>query len=167
MVQIDYTSIDKMIEKYGGNQSALIQSLQDIQGVYRYLPKDALVYLSQKMNIPLANIYNVATFYQAFSLRERGEHIVSVCLGTACHVRGSVRILEGVERKIHCKANDTTKDGKWTLETVNCLGSCALGPLVVIDGNYHGKATTTAIDKVLDEVEKSKAEPESGKSKSN
>ena len=141
--------IDAMLEKYGGQRNSLIQVLQDMQAEYRYLPREGLDYLSEKLSIPLSTIYHVATFYKAFSLEPKGKHVVSVCMGTACHVRGAPLILDTISREIGVAPNSTRQDKKYTLETVNCLGSCALGPLVVVDGEYHGKVNLAKVKKVL------------------
>ncbi len=143
--------VKRLVEKYGGGSEAVIQVMQDIQNEYRYLPKDALTYLAQYAEVPLSQVYHVATFYTAFSLKPKGEHVIQVCTGTACHVRGAQRILDQFERNLGIKAGETTQDMKFTLETVNCLGSCALGPLVVIDGEYHGHMTPKMADRVLKE----------------
>ena len=149
MAKVSRAKIKRLVEKYGGGSEAVIQVLQDIQNEYRYLPREALTYLAQYAKVPIAQIYHVATFYTAFSLKPKGEHVIQVCTGTACHVRGAPRILDQLERDLGIKAGETTDDMKFTLETVNCLGSCALGPLVVIDGKYHGHMTPKMVDKVL------------------
>ncbi len=141
--------VDAMIARYQGDKSALIQLLQDIQAEYKYLPKSALEYLGEKLNVPLSTIYHVATFYKAFSLQPKGRHCVSVCMGTACHVRGAPMILDTASRELGVDPDSTAKDGSFTLETVNCLGSCALGPLVVVDGEYHGRMNNAKIKKAL------------------
>ena len=146
--------VDTILDKYGAQQSALIQLLQDIQAEYRYLPREALEYLSDKINVPLSTIYHLATFYKTFSLQPKGRHVISVCMGTACHVRGAPFILDAVSREIGVEPNATAKDGSYTLETVNCLGACALGPLVVVDEAYHGKATSAKMQKVLAKLAK-------------
>ena len=128
--------------------------LQDVMGEYGYLPEKVLKNISQELNIPLSRVYGLATFYKSFSLTPRGKHLISVCLGTACHVRGAPRIVEKLERDLRIKAGETTRDLKFTLETVNCLGACALGPLIVIDGKYHGRMNSVKMDKVLQKVGK-------------
>lgn len=119
----------------------LIMVLQDIQGKYNWLPREALEYVSRRLDVPLAQIYHIGTFYKAFSLEPRGKHILQVCTGTACHVRGSKFILEGLERDHGLRAGKTTEDKLFTLECVNCLGACALGPILVVDGKYIGHCT--------------------------
>lgn len=146
--------VERIVNRYGGKEAALIPMLQDIQAEHNYLPADKLKALAERLEMPLSRIYSVATFYKAFSLEPKGDHIVHVCLGTACHVRGAPRILDGISRKIGVEPDHTAEDLSFTLETVNCLGSCALGPLVVIDGVYHGKATTQKLNKLLDKLSK-------------
>lgn len=141
--------IDKIIDKYRGDASALIQVLLEIQRENRWLPKEALDKVSKKLEVPLNQIQHVATFYKAFSLVPRGRHEVQICLGTACHVRGGPRILDRVEEVLGIQAGQTTTDMEFTLETVNCLGCCALGPVMVVDGKYHGKIALTEAEEVL------------------
>ena len=141
--------IDKIIDKYQGDASALIQVLLEIQRENRWLPNEALKKVSNKLGVPLNQIQHVATFYKAFSLVPRGRHEVQICLGTACHVRGGPRILDRVEEILGIQAGQTTIDMEFTLETVNCLGCCALGPVMVVDGKYHGKIALTGAEEVL------------------
>ncbi len=129
--------INSIMERHGFRASRLVGVLQDIQQELRYLPQDALRHVSERLGVPLSRVYSVATFYQAFSLMPRGKHIVKVCMGTACHVRGAPRVLEELERKLGVGPGETTYDMEYTLMTVNCLGCCALGPVVVVDGEYH------------------------------
>lgn len=141
-----------IVRKYKGNKSALIAVLQEIQEVFNYLPKEALVIAGAALNLPLSRVYEVATFYNAFSLKPRGQHIIKVCLGTACHVRGAPSILDKMERTLDIKFGQTTGDGLFSLETVNCVGACALGPLVVIDEEYHGQVTMAKVDKIIGNI---------------
>jgi len=142
-----------VINKYNGDKGQLISILQDIQAEYYYLPKEALVQTSEAMDIPLSHVYSLVTFFKAFSLEPRGKHLVSVCLGTACHVRGAARVLEGIERTLDIKRGKTTKDRKFTLETVNCMGCCAVGPAMKIDGDYFGQMSTDKVDPLLAKFE--------------
>lgn len=154
----DPEKIDQFIEHWGDDQSALIQVLQDIQEEYRYLPKEALVYVSEKLRVPLAKTYNVATFYNAFSLNPIGKRHVCVCMGTACHVRGSSMVLDSLSAHLGIKPGQTTKDGEFTLDTVNCLGACSLAPVVVInDEVYAETSAATARKLVLGPKKKAKA----------
>lgn len=142
--------ISAIVEKNGPAQGGLIAILQEIQAHYGYLPEDALRVVSQETGRSLVDIYGVATFYRAFSLEPRGKHLISVCLGTACHVRGGPAIAEEVERQLGIRAGETTADREFTMETVNCLGACALGPVVVVDGHYFPSVKTSAIKDIID-----------------
>lgn len=130
-------------------QTPLIALLSEIQERYHYLPHNALVLLSATLDMPLSQIYSVATFYHAFSLKPRGAHLVRVCMGTACHVRGAPQILNRLETKLVIHAGETTRDRSVTLETVNCLGACALGPIAVVDGAYSGQMDIAKADRLL------------------
>ncbi len=128
---------------------SLLGLLSEIQERYHYLPPRALILLSESLDIPLSQIYSVATFYNAFSLKPRGAHLVRVCMGTACHVRGAPRILNRLETQLAIHNGETTQDRNVTLETVNCLGACALGPITVVDGAYTGQMSITKADRLL------------------
>jgi NADH-quinone oxidoreductase subunit E len=142
-----------IIKKYNGERGQLVSILQDIQTEYFYLPEEALIQVSKTMGIPESRVYDVATFFKAFSLKPRGRHIIDVCLGTACHVRGGVRVLETIERRLSIKRGETTEDSKFTLETVNCMGCCAVGPAVKIDGEYYGHMSTDKVNDLLAKFE--------------
>ncbi len=146
--------VRSFIKRYDNEKKALIAILQDIQAEYNYLPQDSLKIVSETLNVPLIDIIGVTTFYRAFSLEPRGKHIITVCLGTACHVRGGPKILNQFERKLNIEAGNTTEDGQFTLETVACLGCCAIGPVVVVDGNYHAQTTIKTVDSILKKVRK-------------
>jgi NADH-quinone oxidoreductase subunit E len=139
----------QIVKKHKGDKSALIAVLQDIQEAFNYLPKEALIAVGDAMGIPASRVYEVATFYNAFSLNPRGEHIVKICVGTACHVRGASAILDKFERTLFIKPGETNQDQKFSLELVNCVGACALGPVVVIDTEYHGQMTMAKVDKII------------------
>lgn len=141
--------VEDIIKSFGSESSRVIQMLQDIQSKYRYIPREAVTQLSSTLEIPEPQIYHIATFYKAFSLEPRGKHEIKVCLGTACHIKGGKRIAEGFERSLNVKAGKTTSDKMFTLETVNCLGACALAPLVQVDEDNHGKMTMEKVDKVI------------------
>ena len=151
-VKVSDSTINKIIKNYGRRKEFLICILQDIQAKYGYLPKDALTIVAQRLDIPLIQIYSVATFFKAFSLEPRGKHLINVCLGTACHVRGAERVSDKIKRDLGIEDGGTTKDRKFTLETVNCLGACALGPILVLDGKYHGQMTVAKIDSILKKI---------------
>jgi NADH-quinone oxidoreductase subunit E len=142
--------VKSILDKYQHDQAMLVSVLQDVQAEYNYLPEEGLVEVSKGLGVPLSRVYSVATFFKAFSLTPRGRHLINVCLGTACHVRGAVRILEKVERELGIERGVTTKDLKYTLETVNCVGACALGPIVIVDGEYSGEMDTEKVKPLLD-----------------
>lgn len=139
-----------------GRKRALIQVLQDIQDRFHWLPPEALEHVAEALGVPLVQVYGVATFYKIFSLSQHGRHHCTVCLGTACHVRGGVAVLEQFERRLGIAAGQTTPDGAYTLERVNCLGACALAPLAVVDGRYYGQMTETKVESILAEVGRAK-----------
>jgi len=142
--------VESILDNYQHNKGMLVSILQDIQAEYNYLPKKSLEEVSEGLDVPLSQVYSVATFFKAFSLKPRGRHLINVCLGTACHVRGAVRIMEAIERELDIKQGETTKDLKYTLETVNCVGACALGPIVTIDGVYSGQMNTGKVEPLLE-----------------
>ena len=144
-----YEKVKTIVDKYGGNHDSVISILQDIQSEYHYLPEHALRAVASQLGLPLIQICGVATFFKAFSLKPRGEHTVTVCLGTACHVRGAPAVLGEVIRQLGIEPGNTTEDMRFTLETVNCLGACALGPIMVIDGRYHGQMGPGKAKKIL------------------
>jgi NADH-quinone oxidoreductase subunit E len=138
-----------IIDRYGRNRDQLVSILQEVQAEYNYLPREELSRVSELMGLPVSEVYQVATFFKAFSLKPRGKHLISCCLGTACHVRNEERIVEKLERVLKVKRGGTTRDRKFTLEAVNCLGACALGPVIKIDDTYYGEMDTRKIDQVL------------------
>ncbi len=142
--------VTSILDNYQREEGMLVSMLQDIQAEYNYLPREALAQVSQGLDVALSQVYSVATFFKAFSLKPRGRHIINVCLGTACHVRGAVRILEEMERELGIKSGDTTEDLKYTLETVNCVGACALGPIVIVDGEYSGQMKSNKVKPLLE-----------------
>ena len=142
--------VGSILDRYQHHEGFLVSILQDIQAEYNYLPRPALAETSQGLGIPLSQVYSVATFFKAFSLRPRGRHITQVCTGTACHVRGAVRVLEAVEREFGIRPGETTEDLKFTLETVNCVGACALGPVVIVGDEYAGEITTDKVKPLLE-----------------
>ena len=143
------SEIDAVVERYEGKESAILAILQDIQAKEKYLPKETLEHLGQRLHIPLNKIYRIATFYRAFSLTPRGRHEIHVCLGTACHVRGAQRIVDQITLELGIRAGETTKDRNFTLGTVNCLGVCASGPIMAIDGEYFGNMSSIKVEGVL------------------
>jgi len=152
--EIDYMEVDQIIEKeFNEDKENLIMILQAIQRRFNYLPKAAISYVSQKLAIPLSKIYEVATFYSTFSLEPRGRNIISVCTGTACHVRGAERVKEQIEASLDIKDGGTTADQRFTLESVRCIGCCSLGPVVKINEDMHGRIATDEINAVLNQYE--------------
>ena len=138
---MDNDRVDQIIDKHGGQASSLIQVLLEVQSEYHWLPKEALARINERLQVPLTRIQHIATFYKAFSLVPKGRHEVHICMGTACHVRGAARVLDTVQGVTGIKPGETDLDLKFSLETVNCLGCCALGPVMEINGKTHGKMT--------------------------
>ena len=148
---MDQDNIAEILEKNGNNRSGIIAILQDVQAQYNYLPEEKLRYISEALDMPLIDLFSIASFYNSFSITPRGKHLVQVCLGTACHVRGAHRVLEKTEKKLEIKQGETTEDQLFTLQTVNCLGACALGPIVVVDENYHGNTRPQKVNAILEQ----------------
>jgi NADH-quinone oxidoreductase subunit E len=148
---MEVSKIDGIIRQYGGRESAILAILQDIQVEEKYLPKETLEYVSQRMQIPLGQVFRIATFYNALSLKPRGRHKIDVCLGTACHVRGGERILSKLERDLGVSVGETTKDKRFTLEAVHCVGCCSLGPVAVVDGDVFGRLSQDKVPALLKE----------------
>lgn len=148
-MEVDKGKIDGIIEKYNSDRSYMLAMFQDIQREYRYLPKETIIYICERLNIPFSKGYEVATFYKTLSLKPRGRHTIHVCLGTACHLRGGPNILETFERELKIKTGETTGDGNFTVETVNCLGACALAPLVRVDEQDFGKTTQSTVKTII------------------
>lgn len=138
-----------IIQRYGNDKSYVIPILQDIQREFNYLPREALDALCSILGVSQSLVYHLATFYRAFSLTPMGKHRLTVCMGTACHVRGAPQIADHLERTLGIKLGETSKDLEYSLETVNCLGACALGPILVVDDEYHGQMTIAKTGKVL------------------
>lgn len=141
-----------LVEESEGDQIGLISLLEQLQARFGYLPEDELKKIAGQTGRSLVDVYGVATFYKAFSLKPRGKHLISVCLGTACHVHGGPRIAEAFEEALGIRSGETTSDRDFSLETVNCLGACALGPVVVADGHYYSKVTTSKVKEILEET---------------
>jgi NADH:ubiquinone oxidoreductase subunit E len=153
-VEIDYMELDNIIEKdFNSDKENLIMILQAIQRRFNYLPRPTLSYLSVKIGVPLSQIYGVATFYSTFSLEPRGRNIISICLGTACHVRGGERVRERIQETLSIKDGQTTEDARFTLESVRCIGCCSLGPVVKINEDMYGRIASDEVEKVLNQYE--------------
>jgi NADH-quinone oxidoreductase subunit E len=144
--------IQAIIDKHSGQRGELIAILEDIQSKYSYLPEAALKEVADQTGRSLVDIYGVATFYRWFSLKPRGKHLCSVCLGTACHVRGGPVIADEFGRELGIRAGENTPDGEFTLETVNCLGACALGPIVVVDGHYFSNVSPIRVKEIVQQT---------------
>jgi NADH-quinone oxidoreductase subunit E len=141
--------LDEILDKNECRRENIIGILQGITDEYNWLPKEAIHYVAEKLEIPFSYVYRIASFYTQFSLKPRGKHIIKVCLGTACFVRGAPKLLDQIQSDLRIEPGETTEDGLFTLETVNCLGACALGPLMVVDQDYHGRMKTAKIPSVL------------------
>lgn len=144
---------DEIIDRYGGDKSALIQILLELQQENRWLSEDSLEWISRRLGVPLTEVYHVATFYKAFSLTPQGRHSVSVCLGTACQVREAPRLLDKVVDILKINPGDTSRDMRFSLNTVNCLGCCALGPVMVVDGKYYSNPSVEDLNKIVAECD--------------
>jgi len=156
---------EQVLERAHSGYNDLVPALLEIQAKHNYLPENELRETAQRLEVPLAQVYSVATFYKAFSLEPRGKHIVSVCLGTACHVRGAPAVLDEAERQLGIKQGETTDDLAFSLERVNCVGACALAPVVVIDGKYYEHMTPRKMRTVLKRVRR--ADEKKGNDKNN
>ncbi len=148
-MEIDKNRIDEIIMKYGRDKAHLLAIFQDVQKEYRYLPKEAVKHICMRIGIPQVDGNEVATFYKSLSLKPRGKHTVRVCLGTACHLKGGADVLLSFIRELNVKTGGTTADGEFTLESVNCLGACALAPLVRVDDKDFGKTTMAQVPHII------------------
>ncbi len=156
---MELATLDQILEGKGKEPFDVIEVLQDIQQTCRYLPEDALCRVSEKLGIPLIEVFRLANFYKAFTLKPRGRHLLTVCMGTACHVRGALRFLDEVLFQLKVQPGETTEDGAFTVETVNCVGACALAPVVILDGKYYDHMTPRKLRDLLNSArEKDKGE---------
>ena len=146
---MDFDQIEQVLQKYEYRHSDIISIMQDVQGLENYIPEAAIRYISEKMEINLARVYDIATFYKTFSLVPRGRHTIKVCCGTACHLGGSDRNLDQIKRSLQIKEGETTADRQFSLETVNCLGTCALAPVVMVEEDYYDEVKPGRIEKIL------------------
>lgn len=162
-MEVKASKIESLIKKHNWEKKALIPILHDIQAEYNYLPQEALIFLSKSLDIPLIDIIGVATFYRAFSLEPRGKHTVTVCLGTACHVRGGPKVLDEFERRLSLNSGKTTEDKEFTLETVNCFGCCAIGPVVAVDDDYYAETNIKKVGSILKKYGKNERKNENRK----
>lgn len=150
--------IDEILERYPGQPQYLISLLQDIQAEYHYISPECLRLACDHVGVPLTRAWSVATFYRSFSLEPRGEHEIRVCQGTACHLRNAQRLVDALEEALQVKAGQTTEDLRFSLDTVNCLGACALSPVVMIDQDYLGRATAGAVKRKIRQLEKAEGD---------
>jgi NADH:ubiquinone oxidoreductase subunit E len=151
--------VSEIIGSYDADRTASLAILQDIQREYNFLPREALELVAQHLGVPVGHVYQMATFFKAFSLAPKGEHICKVCLGTACHVKGGALILETLEKELKIKSGQTSPDGKVSLEGVRCMGACALAPIVVVDDQPHGQVTTDQAVKLVNDAKARTAGP--------
>jgi NADH-quinone oxidoreductase subunit E len=143
-------AVNRVLEKYNYDKSSLIGILQDLQRELRWLPEEALRMVSWRLDVPLTQLYAIGSFYKAFSLKPRGRHLLNVCLGTACHVRGGVAIEQALEKELKIEPGETTADDRYSMEVVRCVGCCGLAPVIVIDEDFHGKLTPADAVKALE-----------------
>ena len=146
---MDLPRLETILTRYEGETWDLIPVLQDIQDSYSYLPKDELMVVSERLNVPLTQIYSVATFFKMFSLVPKGKHQIKVCLGTTCHLRGGGRVVESMSHRLGVEVGYTTKDMQFSLDTVGCLGSCAQAPVMMVDDKYFGRSSVDKVPKIL------------------
>ncbi len=152
---MDLTIVETILEGRGQEPFDVMEALQDIQQECGYLSEEAMCRVSESLNVPAIEVFRLANFYKTFSLKPRGRHLITVCMGTACHVGGAPKLVDEVLGQLKVEPGETTKDGMFTLETVNCLGACALGPIVVLDGDYHGHMTPNKLRKLVQSVRSS------------
>lgn len=151
---VDLMKLDTLIEKeFNNNPEALVMVLQAVNAEYNYVPQEALYYVAEKLNVPLSKVYSVATFYKAFHLEPRGRHIVSQCVGTACHVRGAMRIKGKMEQSLSIKEGQNTDDMRYTFETVRCIGCCSLGPVLKVDDDVYSNVEQDQVETILEKYE--------------
>jgi len=149
--------MEKIASEFDKDQRELIHILHKTQKQFGYIPAKSISQISRQLKISKSEIFGVLTFYKAFTLKPRGKHLITICLGTACHVRGAPMILDEFKRRLGIESGETTEDNLFTLETVNCVGACALGPIVIIDGDYHGQMRTREVDKLVKKFNREKA----------
>ena len=149
----EYGELANLLERYKGQEGALIPVLQGAQKIFGYLPENVLKEIAEVFRMPLSQVYGVTTFYAQFHLKPRGRHVVRVCMGTACHVRGAARILDRVKRELGIEPGETTEDLRYTIEPVACLGACGLAPVMMVNDNTHGRLTPDKVPGILAQYE--------------
>jgi NADH-quinone oxidoreductase subunit E len=159
---MEAASLEDILDRHDRAPSAIIAIMQDVQEEVNYLPEGTLRYVSEELGIPTSKVFSLATFYRAFSLEPRGKHVINVCTGTACHVRGAVKVLDTLERELGICAGETDERLEFTLETVNCLGACALGPVVVVDDEYYGDMSSVKVTRLLKKMRRGDSGQEDG-----
>ncbi len=146
---VDLSRTDEILDRYPAEEASLIQVLQDVHRAYNYLPCDVLCKVAEALEVPIAKVFSVSTFYKAFSLTPQGDTIVKVCVGTACHIRGAGQLVEELERQLGVGPDETTEDMRFTVKTVNCVGACAMAPVMIVGESYHGSAKATRVARYL------------------
>ena len=154
MLEVSKESIERIIHSYECSQRYALAIMQDMQRTYQYVPREGLEALAEYLGCPVSALYAMATFYKALSLVPKGEHTIKCCDGTACHIRGASTLIDGIERELGIGPGETTEDGLFSFETVNCLGSCALAPVLVVDDVYYGKVTLEKLREIIEDVRK-------------
>jgi len=147
---MDIAHVESILSSHVGKREDLIEVLHKIQGVYNYLPEEALWKVSETLGTPLIEVFRVANFYKAFSLQPRGKHLVTICTGTACHVRGAPKFIDELKGQLNIEPGETTSDKSFTVETVNCVGACALGPIVIMNAEYHDRMSALKLRKLIE-----------------
>lgn len=145
-----YAAVDAVVERYGGDRSFVIPMLQDLQADFGYVPREAMKRMAEVLNVPLSQLYSVATFYTSFSLTPRGKHLITLCMGTVCYLKGAKEIAEKIQGHLNIEPGETTEDRLFTFQPVNCLGACALAPVMLIDENYHGNLKPDRAIEIID-----------------
>jgi NADH:ubiquinone oxidoreductase subunit E len=158
--QMSMTTIDPILEGRRSQPSQLIEVLQDVQEICGYIPQDAMKTVAKELGVPLMEVYRVVNFYKAFILKPRGKNVFTICTGTACHVRGSDLLIDQVKGQLKVEPGNTTRDGLFTVESVNCLGACALAPIVVQNGSYLDHMTPAKLRKIIDKTRETKKKKE-------
>ena len=153
---MDLKSVDLIVDKYQEKRTALISILHDVQDRYKYLPEDALKMVASRLHMDINEIYGVATFYKSFSLFPKGKHSITLCLGTACHVRGGPKILRELKKQLNIEPGQTTADKQFSLNVVNCLGVCAIGPVVFVDGKFYGEMNPLKANRIIEKMNRNK-----------
>ena len=148
-----YKELESFISNIDDTHGQLITILHKAQNIFGYLPHEVQLFVSRKLNMPAAKVNGVVTFYSYFTEEPRGEHVINVCMGTACFVRGAEDILHDIEDKLKIKAGQTTKDGKYTIDALRCVGACGLAPVVIVDGKVHGRLKREDVDRILESIE--------------